>query len=265
MQILENRKDTIVVLQEGKVDVVSKDDYMSLKINFFDCKRILYKMSEDAEINETFDNGIFNVRLGESTMQMRDTPKIVKIIFDHIQTKEISPFIEYFKEQYIASNRVSVILDFLAEYSDRLSSQGNLIVVDNMFAVDDRGAAYVFNGTAKNYLCIVVSSSSIESFGDIEVETPAGSVVLGITEVTMLAKIMFLLYPNIDDGVFMNQLPSDIKLRLTSKTTNIKVSKPKKIAVMFGRKKKITWNKAKELLEQERQYLIEQYGVESVA
>ena len=74
--IIEEREELLIIINnEEQVRTVPKSPYYLLKYKSFKGNRIFYKFSEQIYIQETFDDGIFNVitekTLYRSEMQMK--------------------------------------------------------------------------------------------------------------------------------------------------------------------------------------------------
>ena len=77
------RDDHLVVYYNGKIMTKINDTYNNLKYGKYDGNRIFYKFNDEAEVQETYDDRIFNCTYKEETMQVRKSEKICKSILDN--------------------------------------------------------------------------------------------------------------------------------------------------------------------------------------
>ncbi len=207
--LLEERDDLFLLQTNSEITTVPKNDYFILKLKHFDGNRIFYAFGQNsARVEETYDDGIFNCWHGKHQVQIANGQAIAKIILE----KDYDGFFALFAKWYGTKMQKEIINTVLQAHSYRIKyakhAKNDMYEIDNTFAVDSHGVAYY---RAENdqweHLCLVVQSSVKEK----AVDLPAlGPVLLNEITQTILAKIMFLLYPTAD-GIFMAQLPEYLK------------------------------------------------------
>lgn len=212
--ILEERKDMLVLILNGKVQTVPLTPYTEVKYKHFNGSRISHRFSEEMEVQETYDDGIFNCSYKTAQMQIRKRDAIAEAILQHYGCESTSAYESLFLQEYADRNCIDLLKFMLAGYRQRLrfEEKGNdgAIHIDGSFKVDRHGNAYVKDGHGYKRICIVAQGSLSET----GVETPIGRVSLDETGLTILAKTTFLLNPNLEDEVFRRQVPSQILIAL---------------------------------------------------
>lgn len=208
--ILEERKDMFVLILNGKVQTVPLTPYTEVKYRHFNGNRIAYRFSEEMEVQETYDDGIFNCSYKTAQMQIRKQDAVAEAILQHYRCGSTSAYERLFLQEYADRNCIDLLKFMLAGYRQRLrfeekSTDDEAIYIDNgSFKVDRHGNAYVKDDNEYRRICIVVKGN----LSEICVETPIGRISLDETALTILAKTMFLLNPNLEDEVFRRQMPS---------------------------------------------------------
>ncbi|AIC15181.1 hypothetical protein [Nitrososphaera viennensis] len=208
--ILEERKDMLVLILNGKVQTVPLTPYTEVKYKHFNGNRIAYRFNEEMEVQETYDDGIFNCSYKTAQMQIRKRDAIAEAILQHYRCGSTSTYERLFQLEYTDRNCIELLKFMLAGYRQRLrfeeKSNDEAIHIDGSFKVDRHGNAYVRDGHEYRRICIVVQGSLSET----GVETPIGRIPLDETALTILAKTIFLLNPKLEDEVFRSQVPSQI-------------------------------------------------------
>lgn len=209
--ILEERKDMFVLLFNGKVQTMPLTPYTEVKYKHFNGNRIAYRFSKEMEVQETYDDGIFNCSYKTAQMQIRKRDAIAEAILQHYRCGSTSTYERLFQLEYADRNCIELLKFMLAGYRQRLkfeekSNDEGAIYIDGNFRVDRHGNAYVREGHEYRAICIVVQGS----LSEIGVETPIGRIPLDETALTILAKTTFLLNPKLEDEVFRRQVPSQI-------------------------------------------------------
>ena len=74
------REDHLVVYYNGKVMTKINDQYNNLKYGKYEGNRIFYKFDDEAEVQETYDDSIFNCTYKGETMQVRKSEDISRAI-----------------------------------------------------------------------------------------------------------------------------------------------------------------------------------------
>ena len=202
------REDHLVVYYNGKIMTKINDSYNNLKYGKYDGNRIFYKFDDEAMIQETYDDRIFNCTYKGETMQVRKSEKICESILDN----SIDNYAVVFKETYYEIHKIELITDLIKRsYGERVKLRDdNSFVVDDRFMVDDKATAH-YSKRGKNvkedkrwtFLCIVVKGRPRKK----GIKTSIGIVELDEKLLEILAKINFLIKPNMTDTIFTSQLP----------------------------------------------------------
>jgi hypothetical protein len=188
------------------------DSYNNLKYGKYDGNRIFYKFDDEAEVQETYDDRIFNCTYKGETMQVRKSEKIC----ESINNANLDDYAIIFKETYYEIHKIELITSLVKRsYGERVKLRDdNTFVVDDRFMVDDKASAYyskrgqnhkhtMDNDKRWEYLCIVVKGKPRKK----AIKTKIGLVELDEKLLEILAKINFLINPNMTDTVFTSQLP----------------------------------------------------------
>ena len=202
------RDDHLIVYYNGKIMTKINDSYNNLKYGKYDGNRIFYKFDDEAMIQETYDDRIFNCTYKGETMQVRKSEKICESILDN----SIDNYAVVFKETYYEIHKIELITDLVKRsWGERVKLRNdNTFVIDDRFMVDDKATAH-YSKRGKNikedkrwsFLCIVVKGRPRKK----SIKTKIGLVELDEMLLHILAKINFLLYPTMTDTVFTSQLP----------------------------------------------------------
>jgi len=202
------RKKIIIVENDGDVITLPKTPYNLLKHKVFEGERIFHQWNDKNYIQETYDDGIFNATLDGQTIQLREENKVANIITEG----NIVTYGLLWKGDYITNNKKEIMQGFLKGFGDRVKFYKKGYIVDDNFLVKHDGSAHLLNKEKKirereKYICIVVKKVLKPykfNIGKIEIE-------LDEKTQEVMAKIMFLLFPNMSDTVFTNQLPAQLR------------------------------------------------------
>jgi len=206
--LLEDREDQIIVTDlNGNIDTKPKTEYFLLKYRDFDGDRIFYQFNNDSWIQETFNEGIFNCIYKNERMQLRSSNKICFCINFHKANKNsklgLKPFEDLFKKNYAHKLEIDVIKSILKPFEHRLKYESDGIIIDKRFFVDKNAQANFKLDHSWESLCIVAYDVDDQSF---DVSSVIGDVEINSKSLEIIAKIMFLLKPNIRDNVFSSQI-----------------------------------------------------------
>ena len=211
------RDDHLIVYYNGKIMTKINDTYNNLKYGKYDGNRIFYKFDDEAMIQETYDDRIFNCTYKGETMQVRKSEKICESILDN----SIDNYAVVFKETYYEIHKIELITDLVKRsWGERVKLRNdNTFVIDDRFMVDDKATAH-YSKRGKNikedkrwsFLCIVVKGRPRKK----SIKTKIGLVELDEKLLEILSKINFLLYPNMNDHVFISQLPEWLTKTMTA-------------------------------------------------
>ncbi len=215
--LLEDRQDQIIVSDiNGNVDTKPKTEYFLLKYLDFEGKRIFYQFNKNSWIQETYNEGIFNLVYKDASMQLRDAEKVVFCINFHRQNPtskhRLQPFEELFTKNFTEKLETDVLKSILKAFDHRLKFVNDGIEVDDRFSVDKNGQAYQkFDGIWRT-ICIVANTSQTND--RFNIDTVIGNIEINAKSLEIIAKVMFLLKPNMKDSVFTSQLSKDNKEQL---------------------------------------------------
>lgn len=211
--ILEKRKDLLIVRNKaGMIETVPTTQYYLIKYESYEGNRIIYKLDDDRTITETYNDGIFNCTFKKHLIQIRKREDIALSIAEHAKNKSTSMYDNIFSEEYTKIHRDEILDSFFTHQQDRVMRHGDIVKIDDTFYVDSHGTAHVWNEQSNRWsiLCIVVSKTT----ENLTIVTDSGDIKIDETMQSVLAKVQFLLHPNMTDDVFTNQLPKDILERL---------------------------------------------------
>ena len=216
MKILETNKSHIIYKEDnGIVSIVPNTPYFNMKVLENKNERIKFDLPiEGIEILETFNGMIFNISLNGQTITTRpnmadavvesfsDTDKIYKIFDDYNNNKY----------------NLKLLRGVLEKYGDRIKTRPDGFVIDDIFLVDRTGVCWLWddknNCKNKNHrtnlgsgaICIVVNKTQ-----RLKLNTKDGLIEIDEMGYIILSKIEFLMQPNLNDTVFMHQIPKKVK------------------------------------------------------
>ena len=206
------RDDHLIVYYKGVVMTKINDNYNNLKYGQYEGERIHYEFNDEAKIDETYDDRIFNCTYKDETMQVRKSEDICQAIMN----ENLDDYSLVFKETYYEIHRIELITDLVKRsYGDRVVLKNDdTFVVDDRFMVDSKATAHYLkrgqsskhtmdNDKRWEFLCIVVKGSPRKK----AIKTKIGLVELDEKLLEILSKINFLVNPNINDTVFTSQIP----------------------------------------------------------
>jgi len=227
--ILEDRSDLLVLLAGGQVVTAAKTPYAELKYRQFAGNRIVYRFGDGMEVKETYNDGIFNCTYGSIHVQARSRDRVAEAILRHHATGDTSAYAQLVAQEYGKVAQNLLLRHMLAGYSDRVSIRDGkdengqetveVYVDGGLFMVDGHGNAHVRDGISYRRICVVAQGASRDTTAitNPSIETPFGPVQMDETTMTVLAKTVFLLSPNLKDRVFVRQLPSDVMATLKAR------------------------------------------------
>ena len=216
MKILESNKTHIIYKEDnGVVSIVPSTPYFNMKV--IECKNERIKFDipiEGIEIIETFNGMIFNISLNGQTITTRpnmadavveaftDTDKIYKIFDDYNNNKY----------------NLKLLQGVLEKYGERIRTVPDGFVIDDIFLIDRTGVCWLWDNKLKQRntshrtnlgsgaVCIVVDKTQ-----RLKLKTSGGLVEIDEIGYIILSKIDFIMNPNLEDNVFMHQLPIKIQ------------------------------------------------------
>jgi|TARA_R110002051_G_scaffold61748_4_gene113221 hypothetical protein len=229
MKIVEFRKDQLVFQDDqGNIDAVPNNPYWRLKLKRFAGDRIYHKFNDDVDIQETYNQGIFNFRVIsdgiESVVQIR--VEWSDDVSTAIENEDLDTMLMIFEIHRSGGKGFQEkMLDALMnQYAGRIEVTDLGFIIDGRFMVDRHGSARVnslYKGTGDKqkkltdkewkFICIVAAGVRKR-----KVRMPNGEEIeIDPVDEQIMRKILFLLNPNMSDRVFTNQLPSIIREELT--------------------------------------------------
>jgi len=212
-KIIAERDNSLILFEKGKVKTVPNTIYNQVKYRNYKGNRIYYKFDNDSYVQETFDDGIFNSFMSGETIQIRDSVKICQSIQAHKLNHQDTQYNELFKRLYFIEKKTELMKEMIDVFGDRARTKTNkdnatLYIVDERFMVNDSGVSHYKDDTGHyKFLCTVAQGN----LSKMTVQTKIGEIELGSTELTIMGKIGFLLAPDINDGVFFEQLTPKMK------------------------------------------------------
>lgn len=219
MKILEENKSHIIYKEDnGIVSIVPNTSYFHMKIVEWKNERIKFDIPiEGIEVMETFNGMIFNISLNGKTITTR--PNMADAVVESFNNaqKLFEIFDKYNNNKY----NLQLLKGVLEKYGDRIQTFPEGFVVDKIFLVDRTGVCWIWDSDKKRAnkshrtnlgsgaVCIVVDKTQ-----RLRLKTSSGLVEIDEMGYIILSKIEFLIDPNLNDSVFMHQLPERIKTML---------------------------------------------------
>lgn len=226
--ILEDRADLLVLLSGGQVVTAPKTPYAELKYRHFSGNRILYRFGDGMEVQETYNDGIFNCTYHSIHLQARSRDRVAEAVLTHHSTGDTSQYAQLVAQEHGREAQTLLLRHMLAGYPERVNikeqkdeggeDRPNVYIDGGLFMVDSHGNAHVRDGTSYRRICVVAQGASRDTtkIPNPSIETPFGPVQMDETTMTVLAKTVFLLKPNLKDRVFVRQLPAGVLATLKS-------------------------------------------------
>jgi len=220
MNILEIRPEQIICQVDGIITTLPNSPYYSLKYLKYDSRRIAYTFSNKSYVQETYDNRIFNCWCNGKHIQLRqDLSDNLAAAINHCETDgNVREYEELFNMALAEQPHWLILERYLNNIEDVKRTKQGFVIYD-FFKIDYKGNAWVFHKDEDpqldtwRSLCIVMQGHSDKSF----LPNKMGEMVeVNALTMTILAKIIFLLNPDMKDGVFVNQLSEQLKVKLIS-------------------------------------------------
>lgn len=216
LQVIAERDSSLVIFESGKIKSLPNNTYNKVKYRDFKGERIMYEFDDDCYVHETYDNGIFNAFVKNETMQIRDSNTICESIIDHKNNGNSDKFTELFKSLYFKQHKAELMQEMINVFGNRVvtkevktKDKGTDVnyIVDDRFMVDGHGVSYYKNNKGWKFLCTVAQGH----LSNITISTKIGTIELKSKELEIMGKIGFLLSPDINDNVFLHQLPENLQ------------------------------------------------------
>jgi len=207
--ILEERTDQLIIRDlDGRIDSVPKTEFFMLKYKEFNGERIYYQFDKNSYVQETYDIGIFNCILNGVRMQLRNSERIAFAInwHKHSNAKSLllrmKPFQELFTKNFVKNIQLGVLKSILKAFEDRIKYRKDGIEIDQRFFVDKNAQAFFKNNNKWDDLCIVAKGY----LHDFDIESEMGNIEINSKSLEIVAKVMFLLEPDMKDKIFTGQI-----------------------------------------------------------
>jgi hypothetical protein len=207
--IINSDFDTLTIMDNDKLIFRQLNEYNLLKYDVFKGNRIIVKLNDNCDISETFNEGIFNVRYNQTKMQLRDKIELSKRLIFCIDNKTDIPIKQLMLNKQRDTVNQDYLLNALKPYYDKIKFTNDEIIVKDVFKVDKNGQAYKKNNNKWSSLCIVVSRTNDEI-----IKTDLGKLKISFKTLEILYKVLFLIFPNTNDKIFMNQLNASLRNQL---------------------------------------------------
>ena len=200
------RDDHLIVYFNGIIMTKINDSYNRLKYGEFMGNRVAHNFDDEAYVQETYDDRIFNCVYKGERMQIRIADKLC----DTIVGRNKEEYIILFKSCFYEAHKIEILTGLVKDsFGDRVKMKpDDSFVIDDRFMVDTHATAHYLKRSKAwkddkwSHLCIVAKAVSKK-----KIKTRVGMVEIDVKLLEILAKINFLLYPNVKDTIFTNQLP----------------------------------------------------------
>ena len=183
---------------EGREMSFPRIGYFKLKYLIHKGERIDHKWRENRYILETYNDGIFNCCFDDQRMQISDSMAVAEVIL----SDNVNAYKTLFVKWYSLKMQREIVNAMLNPFKKRITICDDMFVVDGIFAVNEHAEAQVRVGDKWKGVCIVAShissgTMSLPGLGTVEINDLTAVIV---------AKLYFLLNPNVNDQVFTQQL-----------------------------------------------------------
>jgi len=215
--IIDNEYDTLTVLDKNKKLLIRNiNEYTLLKYQDFKGELIKVKLSKHVIVEEAINNeGVFNITVGKHKLQSRNKIEIAKRLKFCMTNKVTEPIIELLRDELTDEINKEFFKNALSPFGDRLNFlHDDSIIIDDIFKVDKNGQAHVrTNNKTWKFVCIVAGDPKFKH----HINTALGAFKIDFRTTEIYFKVLFLLFPDTKDSIFMQQLPAPIKKRLKAK------------------------------------------------
>lgn len=171
-------------------------------------RRIRHTFGKGAWVKETYNDMIFNAELAGVPAQIRSN--YANQLCEAIEQDDIALYQQIFTDHDSLEFDTKLLDSAIEMFGDRVKVVNDGFVVDDLFLVDRKGTAWVWdyetntkmimgNGGCKS-LCIVVKKMPAAGFVD-------GKYQVDSLIYTVLSKVMYLMDPDMNDQVFTRQIP----------------------------------------------------------
>ncbi len=219
---LEIRPEQILFDVDGKLVVTPNSTYYTLKYINGEGERIAYDFGNGMKIQETYDARIFNCDCNGQRFQFRQdlSDRLCQTIIDARAGKGCTAYEELFKYAMREVVYWDVLHHCLAELVDVKFGDGE-IRIGEFFKVDNKGNAWYYE-TGKHSrwrsLCIVMKGRKPTTR---LISESRQTVDVNLLTMTIIAKVLFLAAPNMNDRIFTSQLPEEVRISLIDDSPTI--------------------------------------------
>lgn len=210
--IIDNDYDTLTVLdKDEKILIRQINEYNLLKYKDFKGKQIEFKRGQ-VHVLETFNDGIFNIRVGKHKLQTHNKIEIAKRIKFCMTNNTTEPIIELLRDELTDEINKEFFHNALKPFGDRLEFlEDDSILIDKIFKVDKNGQAHVIRKKGDfKFICIVAGDPKFKH----HINHSLGTFKIDFRTTEIYFKVLYLLFPDQKDKVFFGQLPKPIQRRI---------------------------------------------------
>ena len=98
--IIDSDYNTLTILDNGKKLLIRNiNEYNIMKYGEFNGQRIIKEINEVCKVEETFNDGVFNITIKDKKLQSRNKIEVCKRLRYCIDNNTIQPFIELFQDE----------------------------------------------------------------------------------------------------------------------------------------------------------------------
>lgn len=228
MKVLEIRPEqTIIQDDDGEVVCRPTGEYYKIRLFDYDNRRINYIFNVGMYVFETFDQRIFNAWCNGMRLQLRQdlSDQLIAAINIHKETGVSEAFVTLFEFAAKEIPFYNILYTYFKNFENVVKTNFGY-TVDGEFLIDYKGNAWVKRPKAlMNYedkeinkhwqsLCIVMQGHRYDT-DDAWIPDGVGNIVkVNALTMTIITKVMFLINPNLQDGIFTNQLPNKLLEKL---------------------------------------------------
>tara|TARA_B110000438_G_scaffold252108_1_gene256938 strand:- start:6394 stop:7182 length:789 start_codon:yes stop_codon:yes gene_type:complete len=230
INVFDVKKSHIFYKNEGG-DVVIKPNtpYFNSKLLKFDGERISHVIEpgfphpDDFDfvserkitVQETFNEMIFNITIGDDSVTTR--PGMADNLIKNMDS--VSGITKIFLDYYQETTNVELLETILKEFGERIKTIEDGWIIDDLFFVDRKGAAYNWHSSTQEIntqhgtnlgggmICIVINKNHGVSDA-VVIDTKNGPIRIDPVGYQIMSKINYLLNPlPFPDDVVKNQIP----------------------------------------------------------
>jgi len=202
---------------DNKILIRNIDEYNLLKYKDFNGERIKKTFKDGTKVEETFNDGIFNISHKDIKMQLRNKIEVSKRLKYCIDNDTTQPIKDLLLDNIESEIKDDLLYHWLVPFIQRVQVNKTEIIIDEYFKVDMNGAAHYKQGNKWHFLCIVASEAGkINRF----IKHDLGSINIDFKTMEIYTKVLFLLFPNLKDSIFMNQLPDKLRKEVEKKLSD---------------------------------------------